>query len=197
MVDERQGCLFSGDELQSVHQWRSPLTHRWNMGSVALHQWKSTIAHYQDYQLSRCHHHQPSLWTMDAMATHVDPVTINPFSLKPETIAFWRLPASDKGDACLYFVIDSNPGGLPFILYIGETCRSHQRWKGEHDCKRYIANYKANHFSCGLQASITIGFWWDALVDTRWRQQLELALIDRWRSPFNKENWQIWGMPFA
>jgi len=29
------------------------------------------------------------------------------------------------------------------------------------------------------------------------RQQLERALILKWRSPFNKENWQMWGQLFG
>ncbi|MEO1211419.1 MAG: GIY-YIG nuclease family protein, partial [Cyanobacteria bacterium J06638_20] len=28
-------------------------------------------------------------------------------------------------------------------------------------------------------------------------QHLESALIYRWRSPFNKENWTFWGTPFT
>jgi len=32
---------------------------------------------------------------------------------------------------------------------------------------------------------------------TRPRQQLEKSLIAKWRSPFNKENWNFWGTPFV
>jgi hypothetical protein len=37
------------------------------------------------------------------------------------------MPASCLGDACLYFNIDS---AASLVLYVGETCRSNKRWKG-------------------------------------------------------------------
>ncbi|HEY9782242.1 MAG TPA: hypothetical protein V6D09_19135 [Leptolyngbyaceae cyanobacterium] len=42
-----------------------------------------------------------------------------------------------------------------------------------------------------------MAFWWDAPVEARLRQQLELALIQIWISLFNKENWQRWGQLFG
>jgi hypothetical protein len=44
---------------------------------------------------------------------------------------------------------------------------------------------------------VVAAFWWDVPAETRPRQQLELALIQKWRSPFNKENWDRWGQPFG
>ncbi|MEO0688447.1 MAG: GIY-YIG nuclease family protein, partial [Cyanobacteria bacterium J06649_11] len=45
--------------------------------------------------------------------------------------------------------------------------------------------------------AVNIAFWWDAPDSTRPRQKLELELIQKWRSPFNKENWKLWGQPFG
>ncbi len=197
MATEGQTTLFSGAELQHMQRSRQRLPTSLDMSAAALQDWKGAIARYQAHERNQPPQCQPSLLEVHQPAAHVDPTVIDPFNLKPETIAFWRFPAQSSGDACLYFVIDWNPAALPLLLYVGETCRSNQRWKGEHDCKRYIANYTALHFQHGLTPTITIGFWWDTPVQTRPRQQLELALIRRWRSPFNKENWQVWGTPFV
>ncbi|HEY9834046.1 MAG TPA: hypothetical protein V6D26_26070 [Stenomitos sp.] len=37
--------------------------------------------------------------------------------------------------------------------------------------------------------AVNIAFWWDTPSDHTARLDLELSLILRWRSPFNKENW--------
>jgi hypothetical protein len=86
---------------------------------------------------------------------------------------------------------------LPLLLYVGETIKSGQRWKGEHDCKRYLLNYRQVHYQHQLPSQLGIAFWPHAPTQTRSRQQLELGLIYRWRSPFNKENWEFWGTPFT
>ncbi len=39
--------------------------------------------------------------------------------------------------------------------------------------------------------------WWEAPIATKPRQQLESALIAKWKSPFNKQNWDVWGTPFV
>jgi len=200
MTMEGQTTLFSGADLQQIRRSGKRLPHTLDMSVTALQDWKHAIARYQHHERTHPPQHQPSLLTLDHpsahASAHVDPVGIDPFSLQPETIAFWRFPANSPGDACLYFVIDWQ-SEFPLLLYVGETCRSNQRWKGEHDCKRYIANYQALHFQHGLTPTVTIAFWWDTPVQTRPRQQLELALIRRWRSPFNKENWEVWGTPFV
>ena len=113
---------------------------------------------------------------------------------KVRSLSFWRYPADSPGDACLYFVIDS---AMPLLLYVGETCRSNKRWKGEHDCKCYIDRYHDLHHRYGLERAVNIAFWWDTPSDHTARLDLELSLILRWRSPFNKENWERWGQPFG
>ncbi|WP_334952755.1 hypothetical protein [Nostoc sp.] len=48
-----------------------------------------------------------------------------------------------------------------------------------------------------MKTAVNIAFWWDTPTDRRARQELELNLILKWRSPFNKENWERWGQPFG
>ncbi|BAZ83818.1 hypothetical protein PN497_11910 [Sphaerospermopsis kisseleviana CS-549] len=108
-------------------------------------------------------------------------------------MAFYRMP-DDYGQAALYFIIDS---ASELLLYIGETKHSNKRWKGVHDCKSYIENYQELHHRYQLQTAVNIAFWWDAPVERKPRQDLEQALIQMWRSPFNKEMWELWGQPFG
>ncbi|MEO0409615.1 MAG: GIY-YIG nuclease family protein, partial [Cyanobacteria bacterium P01_A01_bin.135] len=120
---------------------------------------------------------------------------IAPFALAQQNFFFFNWPADRHPDsACLYFVIDTTAN---LLLYVGETCRANQRWKGVHDCKQYVLNYQALHFQHQLPTTVNTAFYWEAPVQTRPRQRLELSLIKRWRSPFNKENWRFWGTPFV
>ncbi|MEO0489556.1 MAG: GIY-YIG nuclease family protein [Cyanobacteria bacterium J06659_2] len=119
---------------------------------------------------------------------------VDPFTLPQENIDFWRQSVTDVGTSALYFVIDHTE---PILLYVGETIKSNQRWKGVHDCKRYVSHYLTTHNQLNLQTTVNIGFWRNAPSDRKARQQLERRLIHQWRSPFNKENWDFWGTPFA
>jgi hypothetical protein len=76
---------------------------------------------------------------------------------------------------------------MPLLLYVGETRRSGKRWKGEHGCKQYLDSYHSLHHHYGLQRSVSIAFWWDTPDERRARQELELNLILKWRSPFNAD----------
>ncbi|WP_413167703.1 hypothetical protein ACL6C3_13530 [Capilliphycus salinus ALCB114379] len=103
--------------------------------------------------------------------------------------------ALKRNRTCLYFVIDS---ALPLLLYVGETKQTpKERWSGVHDCRGYIENYLALNYQCQIKTCVGIGFWWDTPIDRKARQQLEQALIQRWKSPFNKECWKFWGKPFG
>jgi hypothetical protein len=121
-------------------------------------------------------------------------LAIKPFELLLQSMQFYRLPVIDRGNSSIYFIIDS---AYQSILYIGETCRSNLRWKGEHDCKRYIQNHQNLHYTYSIKTSINPAFWHHAPIETKPRQKLELDLIYHWRSPFNKEIWQYWGTPFT
>ena len=161
-----------------------------SMDADALVQWKTRIAIYQQ-QRKENQLVQGTLF--DVAKAHVDPDKIDPFKLRPCPVSFYRLPVDSPGDTCIYFVVDSAAG---LVLYIGETCRSNKRWQGTHDCKRYLDNYKSLHYQHGLSCAVNIVFWWDVPAVARARQQMELGLIERWKAPFNKENWTLWGAPF-
>ena len=163
-----------------------------SMDATALGRWKSQIAAHQQ----RVRESQPPQQTalFDIAPVHCDPDKIDPFNLKLETIHFWRMP-DWQSQSCLYFVIDNT---LPLLLYVGETKRTAtQRWKGVHDCKRYIENYQSLNYQYGMQTALCIAFWWDAPAQTRPRQQLELVLIQKWLPPFNKQNVDRWAKPFG
>lgn len=162
------------------------------MDKSALVRWKSLIYDYQQ----RARESEPAQQTalFDLTPAHCDPHKIDPFALRLHPSEFYRLPDNDS-EACLYFIIDN---ALPILLYVGETKRTpSQRWKGVHDAKEYVANYISLHRKYQLDVAVVAAFWWDVPADTRPRQQLELALIQKWRSPFNKENWERWGQPFG
>ena len=68
---------------------------------------------------------------------------LRPLSLPAESLAFWRWPRAPHQGPALYLVLD-RPEHLaqPLLLYVGETARADQRWKGAHDCKSYLAAYR-------------------------------------------------------
>lgn len=161
------------------------------MGASTLQRWKRPIVQYQQQIIQDSQSAQTTLFDRNSSETNVE--ALDPFRLQPQNIEFWRWPAYEPGLAALYFVIDHE---LSLLLYVGETSKANQRWKGVHDCKRYVHNYIAAHRIHSLPVSVSIGFWPHAPIATRPRQRLELALIYKWRSPFNKENWRHWGTPF-
>ncbi|MEA5604686.1 GIY-YIG nuclease family protein [Nostoc sp. UHCC 0252] len=162
------------------------------MSLEALLKWKSQIFEYQHKVRENKPPQQTALF--DLTPKHCDPDQIDPLLLRLVPMSFYRIPANSPGDACLYFIIDS---AASVVLYVGETCRSNKRWQGIHACKDYIASYQDLYYRYGLKTAVNAAFWWDAPVDRRTRQELELNLILKWRSPFNKENWERWGQPFG
>jgi len=168
------------------------------MDADALMQWKTRIATYQWQVRQQLSPQQADLFDESGLGIspmHVDPDSIDPFSLLLQPMSFWRKPAFDKGQACLYFVVDNADPQL--VLYTGESCQSDQRWRGTHDAKRYIDKYIALNHQYGLAPAVSIAFWYETPLSRKARQQLELALILRWRSPFNKECCSWWGQPFG
>lgn len=165
------------------------------MDANALTDWKQRVWRFQQQVHQTPNLAQGSLFTGEATPPPpTDPWAIDPFQLPPQNTEFWRSQLQGTGEAALYFVIDDV---LPLLLYVGETIKSNQRWQGEHDCKRYLQNYLAAHRSHNLPVAVNIRFWLQAPRDRRARQKLELALIEKWRSPFNKENWELWATPFV
>lgn len=189
-----------------------------SLGPTELQTWKQRIINFQT-QLQTTHPvQQGSLFDLAAPSakssaeppTQPNPaLTIDPFNLRRQNTEFWRWQFDDVGVAAMYFVIDyaakpidqdnteKNTENTPLLLYIGETVKSNQRWKGVHDCKRYLTNYRQSHYENGLDSELGIAFWPHAPAERQPRQKLESDLIYRWRSPFNKENWRYWNTPFV
>ena len=123
---------------------------------------------------------------------------LDPLALVAQHLQFWRWPDQGPEGAALYFVIDRPPhlsGSL--LLYVGETSQADRRWKGEHDCKRYLAAYGEALQQVGLGSAPSIRFWRDAPAAVKPRRALEQALIRHWLPPFNKETRGRWATPFT
>ncbi|MBD1853373.1 GIY-YIG nuclease family protein [Cyanobacteria bacterium FACHB-502] len=189
MSKPEQLSLFSAKEGAGTYQ---PVAKPLLIGAATLQDWKQRIYEYQ-CQVKTA----PVLQQVDLLGQPV-PISIaerlDPFSLRQQNIEFWRWKNPDPGVPAFYFVIDY---AVPLLLYVGETVKSGQRWKGEHGCKWYLDHYCSAHSVNKMKTAVGIAFWLEAPSATRPRQQLELELIQKWRSPFNKENWQIWGTPFV
>lgn len=198
-----QLSLFSATEQWQVNgrplEGLSP-----DMSLEALQAWQDRLGDFQRgirflpgeeqtslFDLADCDSRCPAAQNHPAPA---DAERLDPFTLPQRNINFWQSPIQEAGVAALYFVIDYERS---LLLYIGETVHSNQRWKGVHDCKRYLANYRQVHYIHNLTTQLGIAFWLHAPQATRARQRLESKLIGRWRSPFNKENWSFWGTPFV
>lgn len=211
MTPDPQLSLFSQTEWRSLNRsdFKSQQM-RYDMDASALKEWKNRVFQFQQQVQTQQLSTQPTLFnlapeTLDLTPETLDPEMntqegkvqdvdiLDPFRLPQQNTEFWRWRGQDAGTAALYFVIDFS---LPLLLYVGETVKSGQRWQGEHDCKRYLLNYRQAHFLNQLDTVLGITFWAEAPVETHPRQQLESALIRKWRSPFNKENWTIWATPF-
>ncbi len=125
-----------------------------------------------------------------------DDKQINPFSLQPLSLNFWRTnQALHKGPA-MYFVID-NMTNSKIILYIGETNSANKRWKGNHDCKNYLNNYKEALACNNLSSHQDIRFFLDVPKEVKLRRRLEQKLIYLWLPPFNKETRDRWSTTFT
>ena len=124
--------------------------------------------------------------------------SLDPLALVAQPLQFWRWPKAPQKGAALYFVVD-RPSHLasPLLLYVGETGQADRRWKGEHDCKDYLAAYGEALQQVGLECQLSIRFWSDAPALTRQRRALEQALIRLWQPPFNKETRGRWSTPFT
>jgi len=191
-VVEYQPSLLSDQDLKAAEvSWaynRPAATGQ--LTTSELTTWKRRIHHFQQSVERDAAPAQGSLFETGPRSP-VD--ELDPFSLPQRNAEFWRGQFTDTGNAALYFVVDHE---LPILLYVGETVKANQRWKGVHDCKRYILSYVAAHRTHQVPVQVNIGFWPYAPEDRKARQGLESELIRKWRSPFNKENWRQWATPF-
>ena len=192
MASDYQPSLLSEADLRAADlSWAYNRPTGSGMPAEELQGWKQRVAQYQATVKSGPAIAQGTLFDL---AANSPADTLDPFVLPPRNAEFWRGQFQESGVPALYFVVDHEAAVL---LYVGETVKSNQRWKGVHDCKRYILSYVEAHRSHELPVAVNIGFWPHADRDRKARQSLELELIQRWRSPFNKENWAIWSTPFV
>ncbi|MEB3254649.1 MAG: GIY-YIG nuclease family protein [Synechococcus sp.] len=186
-----QGDLFASGALAASSTPDLPLD------GEQLLRWQ-TLLHQHQAPLFRGEHpasHQADLFgngTADPAAA------IDPLALTPLPLSFWRWPDSPHSGAAIYLVLDRPPQlEQPLLLYVGETLAADRRWKGEHDCKAYLAAYGEALQRCGMPHQLSIRFCTDVPRTTRERRGLEQALIQRWLPPFNKETRQRWATPFT
>jgi hypothetical protein len=193
MTADYQPSLLSDVELRAADvSWAYNRVTGTAIPQAELQTWKQRVAQYQATVHAEPPTQQGALFDVGAAPALVE--TIDPFTLPAQNAEFWRNQFQESGVPALYFVVDHQAAVL---LYVGETVKSNQRWKGVHDCKRYILNYIEAHRTHHLPVAVNIGFWPHAQADRKARQRLELDLIRHWRSPFNKENWTQWGTPFV
>ncbi|HEY9737359.1 MAG TPA: GIY-YIG nuclease family protein [Trichocoleus sp.] len=193
MAAEYQPSLLPDTDLRAADlSWAYNRAPGSDIPVAELQGWKQRIFAFQQAAQATPQVEQATLFDLAADPNPAD--TLDPFTLLQRNAEFWRGQFSEAGVPALYFVVDHE---LPILLYVGETIKSNQRWKGEHDCKRYILNYIAAHRPYELPVAVNIGFWPFAPCDRKARQTLESDLIYRWRSPFNKENWAYWSTPFV
>lgn len=204
--DAKQQSLFSVSEQRNFAPVGPHKQPNLAINSPFLKRWKADVYRYQQRILTEQTVQQPSFLEDLTADSKIDsgPVgkgweaiadQISPFDLDLHNFFFFQWPADrHPNSACLYFVMDTTAS---LLLYVGETCRANQRWKGVHGCKQYILNYQSLHFQHNIPTTINTGFWWDAPTEDRPRQRLESLLIRKWRSPFNKENWKFWNTPFV
>jgi len=195
MATERQGELFTAE---SALIKSSVAGAEWSLQAHQLLQWQKEVAAYQGplFRDEESGGEQKELFSATNGST--SRTRINPLILQAQPLNFWRWPTSPHHGAALYFILDTGlVGSRPLLLYIGETSRADQRWKGEHDCKKYLAAYQEALVKAELNYQLSIRFWLDVPRELKARRQLEKILILRWLSPFNKENQQRWTTPFT
>jgi hypothetical protein len=199
----RQGDLFAGQALGGA----SPLPAA--PPPLLRHQllaWQARVAAHQAPLFAR----QPDGPTEQSVLFEPDPgegapstpaaaaARLDPLALAPQSLSFWRWPRAPHQGAALYLVTDRPPDPAPpLLLYVGETGRADRRWKGDHDCKNYLAAYGEALARAGLPARLSIRFWLDVPETITARRALEQALIRRWLPPFNKETRGRWTTPFT
>ena len=170
----------------------------WRPDDGALQAWRERVAAFQHDRRHNSGADQGCLPLIAMPGEGTDgPVVPDPLLLTPLALQFWRWPVPAHSGPALYFVIDHGlAGDRPLLLYVGETAHADRRWKGDHDCKAYLADYGETLSRGSAPARLSIRFWCDAPASGRPRRQLEQQQIRHWQPPFNKECRERWQTPF-
>ena len=160
-----------------------------------LTEWRDRIHNHQ-VKILKDSHNQTLHQTNLLINTTSNERKIDPFSLQPLSLNFWRTNQYIHNGPAMYFVIDSIESSK-IILYIGETNSANKRWKGEHDCKNYLMNYKEALAHNNLSSHQDIRFLLDVPKEVKLRRKLEQQLIYLWLPPFNKETRNRWTTTFT
>ncbi len=160
-----------------------------------LTEWRNRIFNHQ-FKISKDTHNKNLHQTSLPINIISNERKIDPFSLQPLSLNFWRTNQYIHNGPAMYFVIDSMENSQ-IILYIGETNSANKRWKGEHDCKNYLMNYKEALAHNKLSSHQDIRFFLDVPKEVKLRRKLEQQLIYLWLPPFNKETRDRWATSFT
>ena len=155
-----------------------------------LTEWRDRIQNHQS-KISKDNLNKTLHQTSLPIKTISNKRKIDPFSLQPLSLNFWRSNQYVHNGPAMYFVIDTMESSK-IILYIGETNSANKRWKGEHDCKNYLMNYKEALAHNKLSSYQDIRFFLDVPKEVKLRRKLEQQLIYLWLPPFNKETRDRW-----
>ena len=172
-----------------------PTSNNLKLKSEALIIWRKRIYNHQSKILKK-NYNEISQQSILPDTYNSDDKVINPFSLQPLSLSFWRTNQYVHNGPAMYFVID-NIKSSKIILYIGETKSANKRWKGVHDCKNYLSSYKEALTYNNLSSHQDIRFFLDVPKEVKLRRRLEQKLIYLWLPPFNKETRDRWKTTFT
>ena len=172
-----------------------PSSNNLKIRSKTLMTWRNRIS---DYQSKNVGDYQNNIFQQSIIPENdnIHHARIHPFSLQGLSLNFWRTNQSVHNGPAMYFVIDTIDNSQ-IILYIGETNSANKRWKGEHDCKNYLSNYKEALAYNNLTNQLDIRFFLDVPKEAKLRRRLEQKLIYLWMPPFNKETRDRWSTTFT
>ena len=172
-----------------------PSSNNLKVKSKTLMIWRNRIS---DYQSKIVEDNQNNIFQQSIIPDNdnINHARIDPFSLQGLSLNFWRTNQSVHDGPAMYFVVDTIASSQ-IILYIGETNSANKRWKGEHDCKKYLSNYKEALACNNLTSQLDIRFFLDVPKEAKLRRKLEQKLIYLWIPPFNKETRDTWSTTFT
>jgi len=188
----RQFELFGSNVNSSINFQNS---NNLKIKGEILTDWRNRV-HKHQFKIPKYAQNKPLHQTSLPINTISNEIKIDPFSLQPLSLNFWRTNQYIHNGPAMYFVIDSMESSK-IILYIGETNIANKRWKGEHDCKNYLMNYKEALAYNNLSSHQDIRFFLDVPKEVKLRRKLEQQLIYLWLPPFNKETRDRWATTFT